>query len=129
LLGLLPHFRRQNQRDFIYIDDLTEAILKVALFTEFKNNEKLISPHPWGEIFQIATSHEHTVNELAEKLKIELSKHGLSMQIVFGEPRLGDVSRNFSDTTKAENVLGWQAKTSLGKGLAKTVDCFLSEAN
>ncbi|MDB4442460.1 NAD-dependent epimerase/dehydratase family protein [bacterium] len=115
-------------RDFIYIDDLTEAILKVALFPEFKNNEKLISSHPWGEIFQIATSHEHTVNELAEELKKVLLKYDISMQIVFGEPRLGDVSRNFSDTTKAKNVLDWQAKTSLKDGLEKTVDWFSSEA-
>jgi UDP-glucose 4-epimerase len=116
-------------RDFIYIDDLTEAILKVALFPEFGDNEQLISPHPWGEIFQIATNHGHTVNELAEKIKEALSTHGISLKIVYGEPRVGDVLRNFSDTTKAKTVLDWQAKTSLKKGLERTVDSFLSKAN
>ena len=113
-------------RDFIYIDDLTEAILKVALFPEPENTEEITGSRPWGEIFQIATSYEHTVNELAEGIKNELSKHGISMKIVYREPRLGDVFRNFSDTTKAKKVLEWQAKTRLETGLERTVVYFFS---
>ena len=38
----------------------------------------------------------------------------------------GDVLRNYSDTTKARKVLGWQAQTALPDGLNKTLAWFLS---
>lgn len=99
-------------RDFIYIDDLIEAIFKAA--------ETDIG----GEAFQIATSKEHTVNEVAEMLKSQLLRQGVAMQIEYGEPRLGDVKRNFSDTTKARIRLGWESQTELPVGLEKTVAWF-----
>lgn len=138
-------------RDFIYIDDLTEAIFKAALFSvdapsspgselptaynlqpTSSLNSSLQSPHsslssPWGEIFQIATSREHTVNEVVEKLKEKLASRGMHMHIVYGQPRLGDVKRNYSDTTKAKQRLGWEAKVDLDTGIKRTVDWFVSK--
>ena len=121
-------------RDFIYIDDLTDAILRAATFGlqdglgEFSESEKQteISPDSvWGEIFQIATSREHTVNEVAEFLRKELAKHGIDMKIEHGSPRLGDVKRNFSDTSKAKRILNFEAKTNLEEGIERTVEWFL----
>jgi hypothetical protein len=41
-------------------------------------------------------------------------------------PRLGDIRRNFSDTSKARKMLGWKAEIGLAEGLRKTVEQFLS---
>ncbi len=176
-------------RDFIYIDDLTEAILKAALFSDDAHsssgselsptdslqhpsspNSPLLTPNcslsspsptaycllptayfsetphsspsscselptayclqptsssPWGEVFQIATSREHTVNEIAEKLKKELAAQGMDMHIVHGQPRLGDVKRNYSDTGKAKSKLDWQAQVDVESGIKKTVEWFM----
>jgi len=101
-------------RDFIYIDDLVDAILKAALFDK------------GGEIFQIATSKEHTVNEVAEILKEELGQKGAILRIEHSSPRKGDVRRNFSDTAKARKYLGWQAEVNLREGIRRTVDWFSS---
>ena len=101
-------------RDFIYIDDLVDAILKAALFDK------------GGEIFQIATSKEHTVNEMAEILKEELGQKGSVLRIEYSSPRKGDVRRNFSDTTKARKYLGWQSEVNLREGIRRTVDWFSS---
>ncbi len=53
-------------RDFIYIDDLVEAIYLSAK-----------SPKAVGEIFQIATSNETTVQEMLEQLSRALSLKGI----------------------------------------------------
>jgi UDP-glucose 4-epimerase len=43
-------------------------------------------------------------------------------------PRLGDVKRNFSDTSKAGRMLGWRAEVELKEGLRRTVDWFMDGA-
>lgn len=100
-------------RDFVFIEDLIEAIRAAA------------SQAPAGEIFQIASGREHTVLELANELKAELERNGISMNLIHGSERLGDVRRNYSDTTKAEELLEWSSRTELKDGLAKTVEFFV----
>lgn len=102
-------------RDFIYISDLVEAIIKSS------------ACECGGEIFQIASSREHTVNEVAMALKKILSNYGYSMSITYGDRRVGDVLRNYSDTSKASKLLGWQTDHDLIKGLTKTVLWFLDK--
>ncbi len=102
-------------RDFIYIDDLIDALILAAT----KNGIG-------GETFQIATSRETTLDELTTILLDVLERSGVRRpQVKKTEPRLGDVKRNFSDTTKARRMLGWKCRWDLEKGLEKTVDWFL----
>ena len=120
-------------RDFIYIDDLIDAIYRAAtLYSPFSTQSSVHSNQSYslgGEIFQIATSRESTVNEMAELLKKNLKdKASIEMKIVYGQPRLGDVKRNYSDTTKARQMLGWECRWSLGKGLEATVEWFVTLA-
>jgi UDP-glucose 4-epimerase len=82
-------------------------------------------PDIGGEIFQIATSREHTVNEVSELIKAELEKQcNIKMEIAYGQPRQGDVNRNYADTTKAEQVLGWKSEMDLTKGIKLIVNWF-----
>jgi UDP-glucose 4-epimerase len=102
-------------RDFVYIDDLIRAVVLAATQSEIG-----------GEIFQIATSRETTVGEIADQLVTVLKQKGvMGVKIVNSEYRIGDVKRNFSDTSKARKYLGWSAETNLYSGLEKTVDYFL----
>ena len=81
-----------------------------------------------GEIFQIATNAETTVKEMANQLVKIMDRSGIeNINVLHSEPRLGDVFRNYSDTTKARKTLGWQCRTSLEIGLEKTVDWFLDK--
>lgn len=101
-------------RDFIYIDDLVQAIILAA--------ESGLG----GEVFQIASGREHTVFELAGMLQEELERTaGIHMTLAYGSARLGDVKRNYSDTSKAHRVLGWQPQMDLRAGIATTVRYFL----
>jgi len=103
-------------RDFIYIADLIRAIRLAA------NADNI-----GGEIFQIATNAETTVSELTETLLVILSDLGYeNIQIHHSQPRLGDVRRNFSDTSKAKKMLGWQAEVALSEGLKRTAEWFVN---
>ncbi len=100
-------------RDFIYIEDLVDAILKASTFEK------------GGEIFQIATGNELTVFKLAEELKDILQDLGYKMDVTFGDIQIGDVLRNYSDTTKANHTLDWRNETQLKQGLENTIKYFL----
>ena len=47
------------------------------------------------------------------------------MQIINSGFRVGDVRRNFSDTSKALKLLGWKAKIQLDQGIERTLKYFL----
>jgi UDP-glucose 4-epimerase len=103
-------------RDFIYVEDIAEAILLSATVSGVG-----------GEIFQIATNSETTVLELARKLAEVLNRLGVPPPALHhGDPRVGDANRNYSDTSKARRILGWNAQVSLDEGLDRTVRWFLS---
>ena len=96
-------------RDFIYIDDLIQAIWLCA------------RADTGGEVFQIATYRETTVNEIAKAIKklIELETNK-EVNIVHTSPRAGDVRRNYSDISKAKKILGYDPQVELADGLEKT---------
>lgn len=100
-------------RDFIYIDDLIQA-MQLSM-------EKDLG----GEIFQIATGMERTVGEVAELISQALARRGVNMRIEHGQPRLGDVRRNFADTSKARSMLGWEGEVGLEDGIERTIASFM----
>jgi UDP-glucose 4-epimerase len=104
-------------RDFIYIDDIVQAIRLSATVQGIG-----------GQIFQIATDRETTVRGMTSKLLPVLSDFGYKdIKVNHSHPRQGDVRRNYSDTTKAIKLLNWQNKVNFEKGLQKTVHWFLGK--
>jgi len=102
-------------RDFIYIDDLINAL---RLATSIDNIG--------GEVFQIASNEETTVEEITQKMIKILNQNGIeNINVINSEMRPGDVKRNYSDTTKAKEKLGWQPKVNQDEGLKKTVEYFI----
>ncbi len=102
-------------RDYVYVDDLIRA-LRLAATAEGVG----------GEIFQIATSAETSVNELIERLTLVLAEAGMeNVEVRRTAPRAGDVQRNYADTSKARRLLGWKPEVDLDEGLQRTVEWFL----
>jgi UDP-glucose 4-epimerase len=105
----------RQTRDFIYVSDIVDAIIRAAL-----------AANVGGEVFQIATNTETTVLEVVEKLARLLERHGVRLpRLRHAERRTGDVKRNYSDTRKARQRLGWSAQVSLDDGLERVVEWFL----
>ncbi|MDQ3943020.1 MAG: NAD-dependent epimerase/dehydratase family protein [Actinomycetota bacterium] len=101
-------------RDFIYIDDLIRAVRLSATVDGVG-----------GEVFQIATNAETSVQELVDKLLPALAAAGIvDVEVREAAPRLGDVMRNYSDTSKAARMLGWRTEVDLDEGLRRTVEWF-----
>ena len=101
-------------RDFIYIDDLINAILAAT------------KAGVGGEVFQVATHKETTINEIAEMLKAIIGfKTGNTINLTYAEERAGEVKRNFSDISKARKLLCWEPRWSVEEGLRATVEWFV----
>ena len=102
-------------RDFIYIDDLIHAVRQAQSV-----------PDIGGETFQIATNKETTVLEMVNILVPLLEKKGIKdIKTKHGQKQVGDVMRNFSDTSKARKLLNWNADYSLETGLVRTIEAFV----
>lgn len=86
-------------RDFLFIDDLTDAVLSAAHSTDIG-----------GQLFQIATGMETTLNELIELMCDSFRRYGLDPPTyIYSDCRKGDVLRNYSNTDKAHRYLNWRA--------------------
>jgi UDP-glucose 4-epimerase len=102
-------------RDFIFVDDLIRAVLLSATVEDVG-----------GEVFQIATSAETTVQELTDRLLPALAAEGIeNIEVRKTAARRGEVRRNYADTSKAQRMLGWKAEVGLDEGLRRTVEWFL----
>ncbi|CAN5594005.1 SDR family oxidoreductase [soil metagenome] len=101
-------------RDFIYIEDLIRAVRQAATVEDVG-----------GEVFQIATNAETSVQELIDMLLPVLAAAGIKdVEVRETEPRQGDVQRNYSDTSKAGRMLDWHSEVGLEEGLQRTVGWF-----
>ena len=97
----------EQTRDFIYVDDVSEAILKIIEDNAFDN-----------EVYNVGTGKPVTVKTLAETVKRIV---GRDPGIVFKDPRPGDIKHSYADNTK----LLKRFKTSftpLETGLRKTLE-------
>ncbi len=103
----------RQTRDFLYISDLINAIVLA------------IKVDTGGEVFQIATHRETSINEIAEVVKELVEREtGKRVNIVYESPRPGDVKRNFSDISKARKILGFEPRYNLLAGLRETFEYF-----
>jgi UDP-N-acetylglucosamine/UDP-N-acetyl-alpha-D-glucosaminouronate 4-epimerase len=74
-----------------------------------------------GELFQVGTGRETTINELAAAIGAAV---GRPLEIVREAVRPGDVRRNVSRVDKAAAKLGYRAAVSLDEGLVGTARWF-----
>ncbi len=96
-----------QKRAFTYISDVVEPICDIV------GNKKLVN-NP----INIGTEEVHTVKELAE---MTIEQMGVDLEVEFVSKRTSDVKVTYCDTSKAKELLGYQAKVSMEKGLEKTI--------
>ncbi|MCP4419609.1 MAG: NAD-dependent epimerase/dehydratase family protein [Chloroflexi bacterium] len=101
----------RQTRDFIYVTDLCRAV-QMALISDIS-----------GEIFQIATGQETTIQELSQIIQTVSQREA---QISHSPSRRGDIKQNFSQISKAESMLKWKPTVSLHEGLTLTWDWFIN---
>ena len=108
----------QQTRCFTYVTDTIEGTIRAATVKEAV-----------GQVFNIGSNRETSINELTQLIR-QLT--GSASEIVhvpyeaaFG-PSFEETRRRVPDVTRAREVLGFEARTSLEDGLRRTLEWFQS---
>jgi NAD dependent epimerase/dehydratase len=101
-------------RDLNYVSDTIDGFIKIA------ESDRSI-----GEVINIGSGQEISIGDLARKIMKILGK---DLEILTDEQRVrpekSEVKRLLADNRKARELIGWEPKTTLDKGLKKTIAWF-----
>lgn len=101
----------ETSRDFTYVDNVVEANLKACLANKSAS----------GEAFNIAYGGRETLNNLYRKLCQLLSKE---IEPIYKEERKGDIKHSNADISKARELLKYEPKYSMDRGLELTIEWY-----
>ena len=94
----------ETKRDFIYISDVVDVIIKVIQLNKDGLN-----------IYNIGSGNSISIKKLSEKiLKISNSKAKL---VVLNKLRKGEIPNTISDNSKIKKELNWEPKISIDTGI------------
>jgi UDP-glucose 4-epimerase len=100
----------KQSRDFVYISDMVDALLKAA-----------ISPQAPGEVFNVGTGTTTSVAELARMIINILELEDVDIYFTGGQAWAGDMDITLADNSKAINKLQWNPQVNLEEGLKKLI--------
>lgn len=95
------------RRDFVFVDDVAEAIVKAAT-----------TPGAVGEVFNIGSGEEISVAEIVRRTE---ALAGFVSETAASEPMRVGNDRMVSDISRATQILGWSPRTGIRAGLAATL--------
>jgi len=101
-------------RAFLYAEDFAEGILEVC--------EK----YPVAEPVNIGVNEETRIKDIVQMI-LEIS--GRNPEIIYDTTKPEGQPRRNCDTSKAEKILDWKAKTQLRDGLRKTIEWYERNKN
>jgi nucleoside-diphosphate-sugar epimerase len=101
----------EQTRDFVYINDVVEA-----------NMLAMNSQNGAGEVFNIATGKNISINQVAETLKHIMNREDLGN--IHSEPRPTDIKHGYANIDKAKEILGYEPQFSIEKGLTELVNWY-----
>jgi len=97
-------------RSFTYVSDAVEGTILAS------ESDKCL-----GEAINLGIQEETSINDLADKV---IKACGSDMKPVHTEALVGDCKRRCPDSSKAKNLLDWEARVTLEDGIQKTVEWF-----
>ena len=101
----------ETSRDFTYIENIVDANIKAC-----KVSKKIA-----GEVINVATGQEISLNQLTEKINKVL---GTSIKPIYKKERLGDIKNSLADIKKAQKLLKYKTIVNFEDGLKKTIDFY-----
>lgn len=101
------------KRDFLYIDDCVEALLRLAIL-----------PEACGQVFNVGHDQPSNFLELTRTI-INVAKTGRYQHTPFSPERKAQEPGDFyTDIMKIRRMTGWSPETSLDEGIRRTVDFY-----
>ena len=101
------HGDGSQSRDFVHVSDIVQANAAAAV----TNNV--------GHAYNVGTGTSVTIAELAEEIR---SLVGSSSEIVYTDPRPGDIQQSVADLHRSRNDLGYAPRTELQTGLQSLLE-------
>jgi GDP-L-fucose synthase len=98
-------------REFLYVDDAARALLLAA--------ERLQTSEP----VNVGTGRETKIRDLAESIRTLV---GFDGEIVWDSTKPDGQPARYLDVTRARDLMGFEATTSLEDGLRRTIDSYAS---
>jgi UDP-glucose 4-epimerase len=102
-----------QSRCFCDVADVVQAIIGLAEH-----------PDASGQVYNIGSTEEVTIGELAERIKVACGSDSPIVKIPYSEayaPGFEDMQRRVPDTTRLRNLIGWQPRRSLDEILGRVV--------
>lgn len=119
------------KRDFTYIDDIVEGIIRVMKKAPEKKNGEDGLPIPPYKIYNIGNSHPENLLDFVQILQEELIRAGVLPKDYDFEAhkelvpmQAGDVPITFADTTPLERDFGFKPSITLRDGLRKFAEWY-----
>ena len=114
---VLPIYGKgKNSREWIYVDDHCEALIKVLKIGKV------------GEFYNIGSNYNlNNIDVVKKLLRVAKSKIriGRNVKINYVKDRPGHDIRYALDSSKIKNKLKWKPKTSFNDGITKTFDWYV----
>ena len=109
MYGKAPHIHGDGEqtRDFTYVDNVVEATLLAAQ-----------NPKAEGEVFNVGTGKETTINELVNKMA-KLTNNMIPPDYI-DKRDIDNIRRRVLNIEKIRRILRWAPSTTLDKGLENT---------
>ena len=112
------------KRDFTYIDDIVEGVVRIMQHAPEKQNGEDGLPIPPYKVYNIGNSHPENLLEFVDILQEELIRAGVLPQDYDFEVhkqlvpmQAGDVPVTYADTTPLQEDFGYKPSTPLREGL------------
>ncbi len=121
------------KRDFTYVDDIVEGIIRVMKKAPEKKTGEDGLPIPPYKVYNIGNSNPENLLDFVNILQEELIRAGVlpkdydfesHKELVPMQP--GDVEVTYADTTPLEEDFGFKPKTTLREGLRKFAEWYKS---
>ena len=119
------------QRDFTYIDDIVEGVVRVMQHAPERQNGEDGLPVPPYKVYNIGNNHPESLLDFVTILQEELVRAGVlpkdynfeaHKKLVSMQP--GDVPVTYADTIPLEEDFGFKPSTSLREGLRKFAEWY-----
>lgn len=119
------------KRDFTFVDDIVEGVVRVMQHAPEKQNGEDGLPIPPYKVYNIGNSHPENLLEFVDILQQELLRAGVlpsdydfdaHKELVPMQP--GDVPVTYADTTPLEQDFGFKPSTPLREGLRKFAEWY-----
>jgi len=113
----------KNLRDFTYVDDIADGVLKVLLYPGVSTSSPRADSTvlPKSRIFNLG--HNRPVEMLAFVAMLE-GLLGRKAQVELLPPQVGDMVETCADLTAVRAAIGFEPKVPLEEGLRRFVDWF-----